>query len=143
MINVLTKGRPALWRICWVVLIFCLEFDVAAQTCLQWVPRTDVGTPGRRYGHAMAYDPDRGVTVFFGGAFSEIGGEEIGFSDTWEYDGVQWRQITVNGTVPPFRANHAMCYNNGYILMGGGRIAGNARASDWWAYFGAGDGTGT
>src|SRR6185503_18188078 len=97
MITVSPGLRSALWGLGCGVLVLSLEFQVAAQNCVQWVQRTDVGTPGRRYGHAMAYDPGRGVTVFFGGGFSEISGQEIIFSDTWEYDGAQWRQITVQG----------------------------------------------
>jgi hypothetical protein len=46
----------------------------AKSYCLQWVQRIDVGSPGDRAGHSMAYDVHRGVTVFFGGDIP--GGEE-------------------------------------------------------------------
>src|SRR5687768_12736550 len=70
--------------------------------CVQWLKRTDVGSYGQRYNHAMAYDSDRGVTVFFGG---EIGNEDDTeyFNDTQEYDGKQWKQIST-AVKPPKRS---------------------------------------
>src|SRR5687767_751327 len=53
-----------------LALVVCLPLISHAQSCVQWVKRTSVGSYGQRYRHAMAYDSDRGVTVFFGG---EIG----------------------------------------------------------------------
>lgn len=46
-------------------------------------------SPSARYGHAMAYDSDRGVVVLFGGADSNT---DYGLNDTWEYDGTIWVQ---------------------------------------------------
>lgn len=45
-------------------------------------------SPPARYGHAMAYDESRGVTVLFGG----MGENGTTLNDTWEYDGVTWTQ---------------------------------------------------
>jgi hypothetical protein len=95
---------------------------VQGADCLQWIKRTDVGSYGQRWQHAMAYDSDRGVTVFFGG---EIGkeGEETCFDDTQEYDGRQWRQISV-GVKPPKRAGHMMAYDpvRKRVVMFGGYL---------------------
>lgn len=66
-----------------------------------WVHRTDVGTMGKRFGHAMACDSSRGVTVFFGGEYGEVGEDSSFFDDTWEYDGRSWRPITVENGVRP------------------------------------------
>ena len=57
------------------------EWDPATQ---EWTNRTISGNkPSPRYGHAMAYDPGRGVVVL-------MGGWEIGFTgalaDVWEWD---------------------------------------------------------
>ncbi len=90
-----------------------------AADCLQWIKRNDVGSYGQRYLHAMAYDSDRGVTVFFGG---EIGGDPpTYFDDTQEYDGKQWKQI-VTAVKPPKRSGHAMAYDpvrKQVVLFGG------------------------
>ena len=99
------RPRPRVLLLAALLGAFDLAME-AQDNCLVWtnrfsqVPGTGVGTPGQRAHHAMAYDSDRGVTVFFGG---EIGkrGEEAYFDDTWEYDGTnQWRQINVPGSKP-------------------------------------------
>ncbi len=112
-----------------------------AGDCLQWVRRTDVGSYGQRYMHAMAYDSDRGVTVFFGG---EIGiyPEEAFFNDTQEYDGKQWRQINT-AVKPPARSGHAMAYDpvrKKMVMFGGRSYVSGSRVlfSDTWVYSGDG-----
>ena len=57
------------------------EWDPASST---WTERTAEGNkPNARYGHAMAYDPGRGVTVLVGGWDIATG---IGLADVWEWD---------------------------------------------------------
>lgn len=102
---------------------------------LYWVKRTDVGSPGPRYGHAMAYDSKRGVTVFFGGEFSEIGGEPEYYGDTWEYDGVSWKPIVIEGQSPGPRSRHAMCFDSWHnqVMLFGGKGEGGV-SNELWAY---------
>jgi hypothetical protein len=115
--------------------------------CVEWVKRTDVGSPGLRYSHAMAYDSDRSVTVLFGGEFSSPGESDfIFFNDTWEYDGVQWRKINVAniaGSRPSPRSGHAIAYDAArkQVLLFGGAysyvaIGGTSTTyfNDAWAY---------
>src|SRR5262245_20193725 len=115
---------------------------VRAHHCMQWFRRDDVGTPGARGGHAMAYDKDRHVTVLFGG---DVSGDaaDTWFNDTWEYDGKQWTQITIDGAVPPRRSNHAMAYDAGLkvVLMSGGENV-DRYLGDTWIYQGSGNGHG-
>src|SRR4051812_27229534 len=80
-------GRAVLWLS--VLLLLLSAASLSAQSCLRWVQRTDVGSPGQRYGHSMAYDAARGVTILFGGQFSEVGEDPEFFQDIWEYDGVR------------------------------------------------------
>ncbi len=103
--------------------------------CLQWIKRTNVGSYGQRMRHAMAYDSDRGVTVFFGG---EIGKptDTTYFNDTQEYDGRQWNPIST-AVKPPVRSRHAMVYDpvrKKIVLFGGGRTAPATRYTDTWLY---------
>jgi hypothetical protein len=44
--------------------------------------------PGKRFMHAMAYDPRRGKVVLYGG-----GSGAKSLDDTWEWDGKQWSEI--------------------------------------------------
>src|SRR5882672_1752112 len=112
-----------------------------AQTCMTWVQRGNavpvnpVGTPGQRVHHAMAYDSDRGVTVFFGGEIGKKGSETY-FNDTWEYDGVHWRQIPIAGDLPNPRSYHAMAYDpvRKRVVMSGGFGGGTYGLGDTWEY---------
>jgi hypothetical protein len=111
------------------------------QACLSWIHKPSVGTPGKRRSHAMAYDSDRGVTVFFGGEFSGGGDDDIDYyNDTWEYDGSSWKQIVITGTKPSPRSGHAMAYDaarNRLVLCGG--VNNSGYSSETWVY--ASDGT--
>jgi cysteine-rich repeat protein len=83
--------------------------EVAGWTALE-------AAPERRGGHAMAYDARRGAIVLYGGA-----GASGPLGDTWEWNGVIWRQRTPK-TVPPARTGHAMAFEaaRGRIVMFGG-----------------------
>lgn len=135
--------RFPLCGLCWALLLFATGLESLAQDCVGWVQRTDIGTPGKRYGHAMAYDSHRGVTVFFGGAYSEIGGTEIFFQDTWEYDGVRWTSIETLGGPPTHRANHSMCYDaiRREVVLTGGRNE-DGVVPDTWVYSRSANGPG-
>ncbi len=57
-----------------------------------WTNLNPTGTlPGYRFMHSMAFDSVRGQIVLFGGE---------GNTDTWEYNGTTWAQITTT-TEPP------------------------------------------
>lgn len=126
------------------VILLALATAACAQggECLQWIKRTDVGSYGQRYQHAMAYDSDRGVTVFFGGEIGEDE-EEAYFNDTQEYDGRQWRQI-VTAVKPPARSGHTMVYDpirKKIVLFGGywsssegGGFGTHVLYDDTWVY---------
>lgn len=100
----------------------------------QWIHRTDVGNPGQRSAFALAYDRDRGVTVFFGGEIGAAGDENY-YNDTWEYDGIHWQQITINGPKPDTRSGHAMCYDTvrHQVILAGG-VNEDGYLNDTWTY---------
>jgi hypothetical protein len=56
----------------------------------QWT-KIDTPGPAKRSGHVMAYDPLRFRTVLYGGG-SWDGKTSTNHSDTWEWDGQQWKQ---------------------------------------------------
>lgn len=103
----------------------------AQEYCLQWVRRIDVGSCGDRAGHSMAYDVHRNVTVFFGG---DVPGGTY-FNETWEYDGMLWRKIIIDGPAPPPRAMAAMAYDEvaRTMVLAGGED-GNGLLKDTWTY---------
>ena len=79
-----------------------------------------VSGPSAHYGHAMAYDASRGVTVLFGGYTGFSNGE------TWEWNGTTWTQRMVSGPSP--RYSHAMAYDasRGVTVLFGGYYGGFA-----------------
>lgn len=110
---------------------------------LLWKQRSDVGTPGERYGHALAYDTERGVTVLFGGDRTKVITDRVFLNDTWEYDGSAWRKIAIDGPVPSPRTRHSLCYDvlqRQVILFGG--YGEDGYLNDVWNYETTGPGTG-
>ena len=73
-----------------------------------WLENPVLGDPGpsARRGHGLAYDATRGVAVMFGG----WDGTNDPLAETWEFDGSEWRQLTLPGA-PPARALHGMVYD--------------------------------
>lgn len=73
--------------------------------------------PEPRYGHVMAYDPERKNVVLFGGYDR---GKKIWFPETWIWDGAAWTKHAVPGPSP--RRSPAFAYNRGRrtVLLWGG-----------------------
>ncbi len=81
------------------------EFDGAT-----WVRRSDVIAPPARSGAMAAFDSVRRVIVMFGG--SGVSGSSYYYpTDTWEYDGVNWRQVSVPTPTPAGRYGHSLAYD--------------------------------
>jgi hypothetical protein len=81
-----------------------------------WIQRFPSTTPPARYGHALAYDVGRGVTVMFGGT-----GATTNHADTWEWDGVDWTLRIPTTSMSP-QINHSMAYDTarGVVVMADG-----------------------
>jgi len=84
-----------------------------------WTQTTPGHSPHARRFHAMVYDAGRARTVLFGGCSQSTGCKAL--SDTWEYDGRAWTEVTPGGS-PPARAHHAMAYDasRGRVVLFGG-----------------------
>ncbi len=134
-------------RLCLLTVLLCLmsvSSKTYGQAGLEWVHRTDVGTPGKRVSPAMAYDSDRGVTVFFGGEYSEGSSTITYYNDTWEYDGNRWQQIAISGPLPDTRSGHTLTYDTRrreMVLFGG--VNEDGYHNDTWTYLVTGAGSGT
>ncbi len=97
-----------------------------------WTSIVGAAGPSARSWPAMAFDPNRGKTVLFGG--STAGGSA---NDTWLYDGSIWTNAAP-ASPPPIRFGAAMVYDqaHGQILMFGGQDSGT-RYNDTWVWDGA------
>jgi hypothetical protein len=107
---------------------------------VDWTHVTTANVPAARGRHSMAYDSAQGKIIMFGGAYSPLGGgPDCNLNDTWEYDGVDWTEVTTIGG-PGARSHHAMAYDSaqGKIVMFGGLepCSGQGWPSDTWQYDG-------
>jgi hypothetical protein len=84
----------------------------------RWTASTEIG-PAPRAEASIAYDPDRGRVVLFGG-YNRAAGATERFGDTWEWDGEHWSRVAVKGPTP--RNSAAMTYDehrHRIVLFGG------------------------
>jgi hypothetical protein len=97
-----------------------------------WTEITPVQSPPGRANidQALVYDSARTKVVLFGGL-----GASGYLSDTWEYNGTMWTQIT--GQSPQSRDSHAMVFDSqrGLTVLFGGYSSGS-RLNDTWEYTG-------
>jgi Immunoglobulin domain len=130
-------------RSCLLLAFLFLPLAVRAD-CVQWIQRTDVGSPGIRTGPTLAFDSLHGVTVMFGGETTNGAGGRINPTDTWEYNGTNWYPVSITGASPPGRSYQAMAFDSarGLVMLCGGQNAGGI-LKDTWFYASHGDGTGT
>lgn len=94
-----------------------------------WTLAASSGPPARVY-HAMAFDSTRGLTILFGGALDYLGPDFL--RDTWEWDGVSWRQALQNG--PDKGVSPAMAFDSqrsAVVLFGG---YGATASAETWEY---------
>lgn len=88
-------------------------------------------SPQFRQNYATAFDSARGVMVLFGG--SDTTGP---FPDTWEFDGLDWRQVAATG--PTGRDDAVMAYDGARnrVILFGGRGPGQLALNDTWEWNG-------
>lgn len=87
---------------------------------LNWTRFNGPG-PSKRQGHSMAFDASRGRVVLFGGFDYDATTPAKRFNDTWEFDGTQWRSVTVLAAPPRVRF-HTLAYDSTrrkVVLFGG------------------------
>jgi hypothetical protein len=102
---------------------------------VDWTHVQARGQPLPRYAHSLAYDATRGRTVLFGG-IARLPTGDLYLSDTCEYDGAAWSNVTT-ATSPLPRYMHALAYDaaRGRTVLFGGRTN-SANLGDTWEYDG-------
>lgn len=93
-----------------------------------WQVITDQG-PGRRVMAAMAYDEARGVAVLYGGFLCELSqfcpwgnpGGLVWYTDTWEWNGSTWTQVSAGSGLPPARMSMTYDSVRQRVVMYGGQ----------------------
>jgi hypothetical protein len=121
---------PRTWRF---LLLAGIAAVVGGRTVAQecgW-HQIEVAGPPARHSHAMVYDSAREVVVLFGGLNGGNSRDSVEFGDTWEWDGIQWRQVADTGPSP--RMGHAMVYDS---AKGVTVIFGRGSDTDTWEWDG-------
>ncbi len=116
----------------------CLAFVTSAQGQRTW-SETNLGPtirPAARQLHAMAYDSARDRVVLFGGSPTYT--HTTTFRDTWEWDGISWRELPEAAVGVPGgpRSGHAMAFDsrrNRVVLFGDW----GTRNDDTWEFDGS------
>jgi len=105
---------------------------------VQWTNVTPAVSPPARKSFAMAYDSARGKVVLFGGLDRGTWPNHSTFSDTWEFDGSTWTEVTpLNPSESPSsRYCPRMAYDSdrGKIVLFGG--FGSWYLGDTWEWDG-------
>ena len=105
-----------------------------------WAQICSTCSPPARYGASLAYDPNQGFVILFGGYNG--GSYNAGYlGDTWEYKGGTWQQVTVS-TAPLPRDQAGFDYDPNlgeFLLFGGYGCATSACSSlaywgDTWTF---------
>jgi hypothetical protein len=102
----------------WLGSNFLFENDTWEWDGQDWIEMHPQTVPPARAGHMMAFDEKRGVVVMFGGE-DKTGAYAL--SDTWEWDGTDWKQIFPDYYPQPRRGGQ-LFYNphSETIILSGG-----------------------
>ena len=101
---------------------------------LAWTLRAPAMSPPVLGGCAMAYDPQRGRTLLFGGDSGILSPRD----DTWEWDGTTWTQQSPAAKPGP-RRHHGMAYDAArrrIVLFGGYNDVTGRVLNDTWEWDG-------
>jgi hypothetical protein len=114
------------------VIIISLIIQIVPSSSAENVLAAITTRPEARGAHSMAFDPQNGVAVIFGG-YGTIGGWHS-LGDTWVYSYTEnsWTELALTPS-PPARSNHAMVYCNetDEIILYGGQGPGDGPTDTW------------
>jgi hypothetical protein len=90
-----------------------------------WTQQFPASSPPPLNTPEMAYDPDLGLTLLFGGALTNASEYQ---NILWTWNGSNWGQLSPSGGLPPGRAGFGMTYQSvskGVLIFGGNGSANN------------------
>ncbi|MFZ4430540.1 MAG: Kelch repeat-containing protein, partial [Phycisphaerales bacterium] len=97
-----------------------------------WIQLATTIAPAARSSHQLAFETSRGRVVLVGGSNATTR-----FNDTWELDGVTWRNVGVNGPIARSGPSAAFDQSRAKVIVFGGTgpvQAAFSRAADTWEY---------
>ena len=105
-----------------------------------WAQANPAESPSPRFGASLAYDPDLGAAVLFGGVAGDVIAQPptvapTVFDDMWSWSGTTWTQLHPS-TLPSGRFFSQMTYDatNHELVLFGGSLNQVADANDLWVF---------
>jgi hypothetical protein len=114
-------------------LVYPIVVDPGLVEVASWEQKMPAQHPQGRSGSSMAHDPTAGISVLFGGTFSQSGLSALN-AVTYKWDGTNWTN-SVSGT-PEARmlAGQAYLPSTGIVLWGGQQPGGSNAVDGPWLY---------
>lgn len=105
----------------------------------EWTEEQTTG-PVTRNSHKLTFDTNRNRIVLFGGAIEMAIAQDSKalsaiINDTWEYDGLVWKQVSSIG--PSLRVAYAMTFDGTNTILHGGWNLGSTKFGDTWSWDGS------
>jgi len=100
------------------------EYNCSTHT---WAQMNPANSPSPRQAHKLAYDPNLGLTVLYGGSNN--------FQDTWTWNGTNWTQVA-GANQPGIRLDHALAFDGFRVMLFGGSKNAGLAANDTWGFTG-------
>jgi hypothetical protein len=118
----------------WIFLLFLGTVSSAQKPTSGWIPlELDVSPPPLQ-GAVHAYDTKHKKLILFGGITDYVDGHAIYKNETWEWDGRQWRNVSLPPqNSPRSRTSAGMAYdeNRDVIVLYGGAGSSSPLCDTW------------
>ena len=116
----------------WILRRALAQYSVKS---FRWRQARPAHTPPRRRGAAMAWDPQSRMVLMYGGLIPNTTEGREG-SDTWGWDGSDWRELTETSDGPGARDGPSMVTAGDHVLLFGGHEANVKYYADAWTWSG-------
>jgi hypothetical protein len=121
----------------WLLILAVAVVFAARIPTTGWKPILSKHIPPARYEAMVAYNPQSGKALLFGGTVEQGKNNWTEVNDTWEWDGTDWTELTPAQS-PPARTRGVMAYDpkRNIIILFGGWDNLKKSLSDTWAWDG-------
>ncbi len=135
-----SRGKIVMFGGCMNVSLSPFVLSCSDQTWeydgINWVNVSTATSPPNRYcDNGMEFDSSRNKVVLFGG-INKTGGSANFFSDTWEFNGTDWKKINLASPAARYSQSTAFDSSTGNVVIFGGLISSGNTVNDTWLFDG-------